>query len=61
MTMEQFAESMVKQENLSPFLEALQSLRSWEPDQLREHGTKYFCEWAVWPPHAYVEQPEIRN
>ena len=61
MTMEQFAKAMSQQEDLSPLLQALQNLRSRELDELRDHEIKYLCDWAVWPPFAYVEQPEIRN
>jgi hypothetical protein len=59
MTMEQFAKSLSEQENASPLLRALQDLRWWEPDQLREQG--YFCEWLPWPPMNHPAKPEIIN
>ena len=66
MTMEQFAKSMLEQENPSPLLQALQALRSRNLEQVRENG--YFLDWTPWsgnspaqPPQIYVMKPEIRN
>lgn len=60
MTMEQFAKSLSEQANPSPLLQALQDLRSWEPDQLRDE-IGYFCDWVTWPPLDHAVKPEILN
>lgn len=51
MTMEQFAKSMLEQENPSALLKALQALRSRDLDHLQNPDNGFTDgDWVTWPP-----------
>lgn len=57
MKIQEFAEQLEQRSDSAPFLEGLQTLRTWGPEELRslslgERG------WVEWPPH---EDSELRN
>lgn len=68
MTIQQFADQLQQGEDQSPLLAALQSIRSYDLDQLRDpKGLQ--CGWVVWEdggggaetPQTYASRPELRS
>ncbi|HSF41230.1 MAG TPA: hypothetical protein VLT87_15640, partial [Thermoanaerobaculia bacterium] len=53
MTIQQFAEEMKEQGNRSPLLEALQTLRTFSREQIKDTDP---VGWAEWPPVAQLIQ-----